>query len=238
MLLALLLGSPQLKSATPETMQCVSALPRYKGAMNEPKDLDKARVVDAVGSMIRRSSDPEVRFDEHSDPFGKDTTPQALLSHPQARTADGARQQFVSCVNSVRTDFVYRGSDVGYVVASLCRLPTEITLDGICAAQAFGAYVISQLSPEQRLMLEKIPPNAYAAREADGSLIEYLPVASVGHGVSIVPTIILMNPKWSHLVLVQGSLTNLCSRAPQAVVCENADKVLTSIAREVARTSF
>ncbi len=152
---------------------------------------------------------------------------------------DSGRPEPVQCEHSAAFGIIAFANEAATIQAGACDQQAQHVRELANGASGALKVLIGQLAqggaaePARLAQLGLVYGKGMAP---DGSEVHYFPVIWVGHGVGVIPTVVLI-PQGGHpVIVVQADVTHLCGMQgmqTQTPLCSDTRKALTDIALRI-----
>jgi hypothetical protein len=138
------------------------------------------------------------------------------------------------CRQSGVWDIVSRGNLAATLAVGVCDSRTELPRRTINDAiqSTHDLVTILNRQSSKPVVLRGYPPEHERLR--DGSELDYFPVLLVGHGVGVLPTIILTPPAGDVVLIVQFEAQVFCNMNRDHRICSDDKTMLRDLAQRLA----
>jgi ankyrin repeat protein len=150
----------------------------------------------------------------------------------------------IRCESSAGFSIIAQHNTQGQIQAGICKAESARVRDATQWARGMLAQMMSAVAATAagRDSMESLGWEWKTASHADGWEGYSFPVIAAGHGIAVIPTVVLLGKAGDRAVIVQADLGQLCERTHRTgarmintPLCDDTTKALTEIALAIAR---
>jgi hypothetical protein len=144
-----------------------------------------------------------------------------------------------TCSNGASMLVPFRGNISSTVEVGVCKISKQLRPRDVCQAASVSDMLLTRVMED----MDQPPAKEEIARmlsyeTTDEDLtIKYIPVTQIGHGVAIIPTVVLQKDKGDSFVLVQADMHNICT-GNHNELCAKPNQSLLEIAKSIANEAY
>jgi hypothetical protein len=159
--------------------------------------------------------------------------PPFFLGHPTAKSAEQTPPPMkTECAVAARFGVVAHASQIGSVAIGVCDRTRELTPKAVCDAKGSLGSLLPVLEASRERATLGLEPNS---ERRDGLDVEYIPIVLVGHGVAMLPTIVITRPAARDAIVVQYLPDDACQPSDLPFCGVDMRPLLTRIGAQVAQ---
>ncbi len=159
--------------------------------------------------------------------------PPFFFGHPPAKSAEQMPPPMkTECAVAARFGVVAHASQIGSVAIGVCDRTRELTPKAVCDAKGSLVSLLPVLEASRERATPGLEPNS---ERRDGLDVEYIPIVVVGHGVAMLPTIVITRPAARDAIVVQYLPDDACRPSDLPFCGVDMRPLLTRIGAQVAQ---